>query len=143
MSLLWGWVTQLSGLTSPFAAAVLAAALLIYSTYRWSKNRTRQNMPGIQLWHIWVISIVGLWVFVSATLGTFLYTVLYPAVSQSQVSSDGPLTWFSNLSMTPGPNNVIYNFGLAGGNTSQFEVMLMSARLISANTGATYDLKLR
>ncbi len=37
--------------------------------------------------------------------------------------------------MTPGPNNLIYNFGLRGANTSQTEVTL------AANTGATIDLK--
>ncbi len=145
MGVLWGWVTQLSGLTSPIGAGLLAAALIIFSAYRWSKNREKQNMPGIQLWQIWAISIIGLWIFVTATLGTWLYTIINPpppvAALQAQQSDEGPLTWFVNLSITPGPN-VIYNFGFSGANTSQIEVAIHSARLVSANTGATLDLKI-
>jgi hypothetical protein len=141
MGVLWGWVTQLSGLTNPAAAIVLAAGLIAYGLYQWSKNREKQKMPGIQLWHVWTVSIVGAWIFISATLGLLLFSVLKPSAAQVQGPSEGPLTWFYNLSMTPGPNNLIYNFGFRGANTSQTEVTLAAARLISANTGATINLK--
>src|ERR1700716_2278204 len=122
-AVLWGWVTQLSGLTSLPTAAVLAAVLLAYSIYRWDKNRRAKNMPAIQLWHFWTVAIVGTWVFITATLGLLLYSILYPSTAQLQGPFEGLLAWGDNLFISPGPDGLIYRLGVRGKNTSQTEVI--------------------
>lgn len=147
MGILWGWVTQLSGLSNLPIAIALALALLTWSAIRWHRKRMNSNMAGIELWHIWTISLVGLWIFSTATIGTWIYTIINP--TPTQVTSpfsppskdDGPLSFYYNLTITGGFGNGVQTLLFYGQNTSQQEVRILSAQLLSTITGDALDLK--
>jgi hypothetical protein len=146
MGILWGWVTQLSGFNNLPAAFTLGFALLVWSTIQWHRKRTLRKMAGIQLWHVWIFSLIGLWLFVTLTLTTWAYTIIYPP---TQISSpfapprndEGPLTFYYNLTLSGGFGHGVQTLMFHGHNTSQQEIRIISAQLISTFTGDALDLK--
>lgn len=145
--ILWGWVTQLSGINNLPIAILLALILASWAIFRWDRNRKQSNMAGIQLWHIWIVSLTGLWIFVTATIATWVYTIANPSRTQttssfSSSSKDtGPLTFFYNLTMNGGFGKGVQTLLFYGQNTSQQEIQMLSAKIVSKITGNVLELK--
>jgi hypothetical protein len=91
--------------------------------------------------------LTGTWLFLTFTLGVAIWLLLAPqpvvSTQPATVTQDGPLTWYANLSMEGGPGlgRPVFSLTFAGQNTSQKEVTLKSANIVSAKNGRKIDLE--
>ena len=104
--------------------------------------RTRIGMGRTML----IGGLTGTWILLTFTVAVAIWLLLtpQPVVSTPTVSTqDGPLTWYANLVMEGGPPRGLPVFSLtfSGQNTSQKEVLLKSANIISAKNGKKIDLE--
>jgi hypothetical protein len=90
--------------------------------------------------------LTGTWLFLTFTAGVAIWLLLAPQAVVSNtaapVAQDGPLTWYVNLVMEGGPNlgRPVFSLTFSGQNTSQKEVTLKSANIVSAKNGKKIDL---
>jgi hypothetical protein len=95
-----------------------------------------------------LIGVAGTWLFITiacAAAGWVIWT--YPSGTQTAGvkanENEGPLIWFRNLEMEGGPNfrRNVFSLTFRGSNTSQKEVELKKASLISAINGTQIRLE--
>lgn len=105
-----------------------------------------KRMSAIQVGLL--VGIIGTWAFLTLGLGAGAWMIW---TGQGTITSNpaanvpadaGPLIWFKNLTMQGGPNVGRNVFALIfhGGNSSQQEIRLKSASIISAVDGKQIDL---
>ena len=91
--------------------------------------------------------LAGAWLFLTFTVGVGIWLLLKPepavSTTTATVTQDGPLTWYTNVSMEGGPpyGRPVYALTFNGQNTSQKEVLLKSANIVSTKTGRKLDLE--
>lgn len=105
-----------------------------------------RRLTGIQ-WYL-LIGIGGSWAFLTLALGAFAWIVLNNSASgigsiQMQ-KTDGPLTWFYNLTLEGGPaiRANVFALHFHGTNSSQKEVKLKDAAIRSALNGREIILEI-
>jgi hypothetical protein len=105
--------------------------------------RTRIGMGRTML----IGGLAGTWLFLTFTVGVAIWLLLSPqpvvSTPVANVAQDGPLTWYANLSMEGGPSlgRPVFSLTFSGQNTSQKEVLLKSANIVSAKNGRKLDLE--
>ncbi|WP_425906991.1 hypothetical protein [Nitrobacter sp. TKz-YC02] len=105
--------------------------------------RTRIGMGRTVL----IGGLIGTWLFLTFSIGVAVWLLLQPSsmvsTQPTAAAQDGPLTWYTNLSMEGGPpiGRPVYSLTFLGQNTSQKEVALKSASIISLKSGRKIDLE--
>jgi hypothetical protein len=90
--------------------------------------------------------LIGTWLFLTFSVGVAVWLLLQPSpvvsTQPTAATQDGPLTWYTNLSMEGGPpvGRPVFSLTFLGQNNSQKEVALKSASIISAKNGRKIDL---
>lgn len=91
--------------------------------------------------------LTGTWLFFTFTVAVAVWLLAKPQTVVSTpaagITQDGPLTWYANLEMEGGPGlgRPVFALTFIGRNTSQKEVLLKSASIISAKNGRKLDLE--
>jgi hypothetical protein len=90
-------------------------------------------------------SIVGTWIFLTFALAIVAWTIVNPPASSRAaiLAEEGPLIWYSNLEMEGGPPlaRPVFALNFLGSNSSQKEVRLRTASIVSAKNGRKIDLE--
>jgi hypothetical protein len=103
------------------------------------------SQPGVQTWHLLIVGIAGPWVFMTLAMGAAIWALFKNqslAGSIQQVQGEGPLQWFSNLTMEGGLGEKVYSLKFYRRNASQKEVQLKDANIISAINGTKLPLEI-
>jgi|UPI000769B1E6 hypothetical protein len=126
-----------------FATMVLAGVV----AFAWrNRQRITGGDLGVQSWQLLLVGIGGTWIFLSLTLGAAAWAIytggslIGPTTSEAEA---GPLRWFYNLEMEGGPptGRPVFALTFFGTNSSQKEVVLKTASLVSAKNGRKLDLE--
>lgn len=153
---LFALAAQMSGYTSIAAALALtgvAVFFLIAPSYhafhKWKLNREAAGRPMTTSQMLLLLSILGTWLFL--TLGfTVAAWIIWSGkgvvIGSSTVRAgpdEGPMLWFKNLRMEGGPltGRNVFSLTFRGTNSSQNEIELKSANIISAVNGAKIPLE--
>jgi hypothetical protein len=136
---------QFSGFTNWIAAVLLTILAVVIWTCNWHWRRMKDGKPGVQTWYLLIFGIAGTWVFMTLAMGTAIWALyrgqnLGSAIQQ--VQDEGPLQWFSNLTMEGGLGKNVYSLRFRGFNASQKEVQLKDANIISAINGTKLPLEI-
>ncbi len=136
---------QFSGYTSWIVAVLLIILAIPIATYHWHSRRITDGKPSLQTWHLLIISIAGTWVFMTLAMSVVIWALFKNQSlvgSIQQVQDEGPLQWFSNLTMEGGLGERIFSLKFYGRNASQKEVQLKDANIISAINGTKLPLEI-
>jgi hypothetical protein len=129
-----------------FIIGVLAFAVAVFGAIRfgWPQVKAMSVRLGV-LNTALLIGVVGAWVLLPPTIGAVTWILLHQGEeAKTSTSDDGPLRWFANLEMEGGPplGRPVYSLTFHGGNTSQREVSLKKANIVSALNGKKIDLEI-
>lgn len=127
---------------------VLVGTLVYAVLSHWETIRARAKRLGTPQIFL-LVGIVGTWLFVSVAFGSAAwmiwnqrgFTVGASPIGVGAKEEEGPLVWFSNLTMEGGYGRNVFSLTFHGKNISQREVSLKSADIISAIDGTKLDLE--
>lgn len=150
---------QVSGFSNATVTAIcwIVAALILLlaaadGVRGWHLARLKQGSPGVQTFHFLLIGIGGTWLFLTLALGSAGwmiwnqrgFTIGASPIGVGAKANEGPLEWFKNLTMEGGPplGRNVFSLTFRGFNSSQKEVELKNASIISAINGARVLLEI-
>jgi hypothetical protein len=140
-----------TGVVFILIGVVVLIGMLAYAVYSsWGIVRARARKLGTPQ-VVLLIGLAGAWSFMTMGIGAaawMIWTQQGFAIGASGIGvgvkeDEGPLVWFRNMIMEGGPNlgRNVFSLTFRGVNTSQKEVELKSASIISAVNGAKIDLE--
>jgi hypothetical protein len=135
--------------TNIVGALVIALMATLLWAIIWHGRQRREGKSGVQVWHLLVVGIAGTWLFMTIALGTAAWIAFNGenfgiASSTTQRRDEGPLEWYYNLTMEGGPlsGRNVFALMFRGSNTSQKEVQLKRANIVSALKGSDLSLEI-
>jgi hypothetical protein len=137
-------------LTNLVGALVMAAAAVLLWMIDWHRRRRREGKSSVQAWHLLVTGMAGTWLFLTIGLGAAAWMAFNrenlsaAGLSAAPRRDEGPLEWYYNLTMEGGPlsGRNVFALRFRGSNTSQKEVQLKRANIVSALKGSDLPLEI-
>lgn len=150
---------QVSGYNNTTVTALcwgLAAVILVWAALEyvrgWSRAQIQAGGTGVQTWHFLALGAVGTWLFLTVALAAAGWSIWNGqglsasfGASRPTVVDDGPLRWADGtLTLEGGPiqNRNVFSIGFRGVNSSQKEVALKDAYIVSAINGTKQTLEI-
>ena len=135
----------------PFMA--LGGLLIVYGAWGvWNDQREKHGKARIKLLpsHLLLIGLAGTWLFMTVAVGAAAWIIWAGqdlTIGSSRIPGnpdDGPMRWFRNLVMEGGPNlgRNVFSLQFRGVNTSEKEVEIKNASIISALNGTKVQLEI-
>ncbi len=146
-----GYTSTAIALTLVGAAAFFLIAPACHHARKWYLEQTAAGKMTLGIPQIVLLfGLAGAWVFMTMGLGAAAWIIWSGGgfvIGSSSIGGnpdDGPMQWFRNLTMEGGPlsGRNVFSLKFRGANTSQKEVELKSASIISAVNGTKLPLEI-
>ncbi len=140
------WLSPSVMLTAAIIAGLVLWSVIGSHSRRLAEGRTKMPMPQFLV----LIGMGGVWLFATVGLAAAAWWMIYsppPTTTITSATADdaGPLVWNKGLSMEGGqplglPN--VFSVRFRGANTSQEEIKLISANMVSAINGTSMPIEI-
>lgn len=130
-------------------AALILVGATINAIHEWHQSKLAEGRPGVQSSYFLLAALTGAWLSLGLALGVTAWMVFgkqgfIANAGEVSASDDGPMKWFRNLEMEGGPrlSQNVFALTFQGFNSSQSEVELKKASIISAVNGSQIPLEI-
>lgn len=115
----------------------------IQGVREWHTTQRKAGFPGVQAWHFLAIGAVGVWLFMTMTLGAAGWMLWNGGgagiAAAAKPQDEGPIAWNYSFGIDRrGPNVVAIHF--LGSNVAKNEVQIKEANITSAIDGSKIPL---